>query len=894
MAATPGQKFGPYEVQAHVGEGGMGEVYRARDTRLNRSVAVKILPESMADDAARMHRFEQEARTVAALNHPNILSVYDVGVQDGTPYLVMELLEGETLRERLDRGPLGVRKSVEIGLQIAHGLAAAHERGIVHRDLKPENIFLTRDGHTKLLDFGLSKAMAVASAAKASGYMSDVTMQTVQTMATQPGVVMGTAPYMSPEQVRGEPIDHRSDIFSFGAVLYEMLSGRRAFSGDTAVETMTAILKSEPPDIDLEYTKVPPAMDRIVRHCLEKAPADRFQSARDLTFALGALSGSDSTVALRPQTAKARQISPWALVAAALVLITAAASAYYLANRRPPAHRMEFAIPVQSEIGQMAISSDGTMIAYVAIDDTTGEGAIYTQEVGTTAATRLSGTEGATYPFWSPDCMYVAFFANNKLKKISAYGGTPQVLASVQDGRGGSWSSKGVIVYAPDSGGPLWRVDADGTDAAPLTDKNFAQPGVSSHRWPVFLPDGEHFFFWAGDFSGSPDDKVSGIYFSSLSAPDARHLVELAISTPGYSRDHLFYVDHKGALVALPVDGAKGRVTGKPQVVAPQVGRHPSTYWGAFSVALNGTVIFHQGTGASLSQLVWYDRAGKELGRVGEPGLLANPTLSPDGQRLSFDVADAKGKNIDVYLYDLHGGTSTRFTFDPQEETTAVWSRDGKTIAFRSGSGTQNLRFKNSNGFESDRGVPTGLEGLADIMPNSFDPSDSHLLASALLNRGGSRLYLLPMPDGKAQPFLEGRGNQLAGQISPDGKWVAYQSDESGEWEVYISPFPNGGGKLQVSQSGGTQPRWRADGKEIFYMDFKGQLIAVPLNSEGSLSTGTPKALFQSLARTAVSSSDIFSYDVTPDGQRFLIDRYVKPASTPPISIILNSTGGNQ
>ena len=894
MAATPGQKFGPYEVQAHVGEGGMGEVYRARDSRLNRSVAIKILPESMADDAGRMHRFEQEARTVAALNHPNILSVYDVGVQDGTPYLVMELLEGETLRERLNRGPLGVRKSVEIGLQIAHGLAAAHERGIVHRDLKPENIFLTRDGHTKLLDFGLAKAMAAAATVTASGYMSDVTMQTVQALATEPGVVMGTAPYMSPQQVRGEPVDHRTDIFSFGAVLYEMLSGKRAFSGDTAIETMTAILKTDPPEIDVENAKVPPAMDRIVRHCLEKAPSDRFQSARDLTFALGALSGSDSTIALRPQTSKYREMSPWVFVIAAVVLIAAAAAGFYLANRKAPGHRMEFAIPVQSEMGHIAISPDGTMLAYVSIDENSGEGVIYTQEVGTTGATRLSGTEGATYPFWSPDDNYLGFFANNKLKKISVYGGAPQIVASVQDGRGGSWSGKGVIIYAPDSGGPLWRVDADGTDAAPLTDKNFLQPGVSSHRWPVFLPDGDHFFFWVGDFSGSPDDKVSGIYFSSLSNPDTRHLVELAISNPGYSRDHLFYVDRKRALVALPVDGKKGRVTGKPQIVAPQVGLHPSTYWGAFSVALNGTVIFHQGTGASLSQLVWYDRAGKEMGRVGEPGLLANPTLSPDGQRVSFDVADAKGKNIDVYLYDLQRNASTRFTFDPQEETTAVWSRDGKLIAYRSGSGQQNLRFKNSNGFESDHGVETGLEGLADIMPNSFDATDSHLLASGLLNKGGSRLYLLKLPDGKAKPFLEGRGNQLTAQVSPDGKWVAYQSDESGEWEVYISPFPNGGGKLQVSQGGGSQPRWRADGKEIFYLDFEGNVVAVPVNSEGSLSAGTSKRLFQSHARTAVSSSDLFSYDVTPDGQRFLVDRYVKPASIPDLSIILNSLAGNQ
>lgn len=351
MPLAAGEKFGPYEVQAHVGEGGMGEVYRARDTRLNRAVAIKVLPASMVADPSRMTRFEQEARTIASLNHPNILSVYDVGVHDGVPYLVMELLEGETLRERLNHGPLSVRKSVEIGLQIAHGLAAAHDRGIVHRDLKPENIFITRDGHTKLLDFGLAKANAVPAAAKASANMSDFTMQTaqtVQTLQTEPGVVMGTAPYMAPEQVRGEPVDHRADIFSFGAVLYEMLAGKRAFGGDTAVEIMTAILKTEPPELDLEQLKISPALDRIVCHCLEKRPADRFQSARDLTFALGALSGSESASALRAQTSHRHRVPLWTLLIAGLAVLALAAAALHSFLRSPQLPRMDFAIRLKA------------------------------------------------------------------------------------------------------------------------------------------------------------------------------------------------------------------------------------------------------------------------------------------------------------------------------------------------------------------------------------------------------------------------------------------------------------------------------------------------------------------------------------------------------------------
>jgi serine/threonine protein kinase/dipeptidyl aminopeptidase/acylaminoacyl peptidase len=887
MPVAAGVKLGPYEILAPVGEGGMGEVYRARDTRLNRSVAIKVLPEAIANDPDRMRRFEQEARTVAAINHPNILAVYDVGVQDGTPYLVTELLEGETLRERLDRGPVSARKSVEISSQIAHGLSAAHERGIVHRDLKPENIFLTKDGHTKLLDFGLAKATAAAAA---EGKASSLTMQTVQ---TEPGVVMGTAPYMAPEQVRGELVDYRADIFSFGAVLYEMLCGKRAFAGDTSVEIMTAILKTDPPEFNPEVTKVPPALDRIVRHCLEKDPADRFQSARDLTFALGALSGPESSQALRAPVVQSRSWLVWALGAAAILLLgILAISLYFHFREAPHSARMEFAIPVQDEVGHIALSPDGSMLAYVAVDENSGDGVIFVQPVGSPNATRLNGTEGATYPFWSPKNDYVGFFAQGKLKKIPATGGVPQVLASATHARGGSWGKKDVILYSPESGGPLWRVDADGTDAAPVTDKSFTVE--SSHRWPIFLPDGDHFLFWSGNFSESPNDHTSGIYLSSLTDRQQKRLVTLARSNPGYARNRLFYVDLKGALVQARMDTEIGEVSGKPQIVASQVGRHPSTYWSAFTVSQNGTVVFHQRTGSSQSQLTWYDRTGKELGHAGDVGILANPSISPDGNRVVFDVADPNAKNIDVWIYDLPRNASTRFTFDPAEETTGVWSRDGKTIAYRSASNDQILRLKNSTGFEADQGLAAPPPGVLDIIPNSFAMDDKQLLATGVITSGGSNLQVVSLSDKKVSPFLTGRGNKADGQISPDGKWVAYESDETGEWEVYISPYSGGGGKLQVSRGGGVEPRWRGDGKEIFYLDTKGNLVSVSVNSEGSLSTGAPTVLFQPHARATVSSSDLFSYDVTPDGKRFLVDRYVKPAQTPPLNIILHAVAGRE
>jgi eukaryotic-like serine/threonine-protein kinase len=886
MTVSAGTKLGPYQIVAAAGQGGMGEVYRARDTRLNRSVAIKVLPQAIAGDAERMQRFEQEARNIAALNHPNILAIYDVGVQDGTSFLVMELLEGETLRERLEHGGLPVRKAVEIGSQIAHGLAAAHERGIVHRDLKPENIFLTRDGHVKLLDFGLAKAQQ----ARASVGVQD---GTAVTMRTAPGIVMGTAPYMAPEQVRGEALDHRADIFSFGAVLYEMLSGQRAFAGESSVETMTAILKAEPPELDLTAMKISPGLDRIVRHCLEKKPGDRFQSARDLTFALGALSGSESVPALQAIRA-ARKQTRWIWAAAVIGILTAALIGYTAARSGAAAPRMDFAIPTEGEVTHLALSPDGSLLAYVSPDENTGEGLIHVQRVGSATANHLDGSDGASYPFWSPDGNYIAFFANGKLKKMAVSAGTPEVIAKAENGRGGSWGKNNVIIYAPNASGGLWRVNPDGSDAAPLTDK-LISTGETSHRWPVFLPDGEHFLFWAGDFNERPDDRHSGIYLSSLAAK-GKQLVVPAQSGFGYGQGHLFYLDDKYSLIAAPMDANKGKLLDRPQVIATQVGRNPSTYWAAFAVAGNGTVVYHHGAGAPLSQLTWYDRSGKESEHLGESAVMANPTLSPDGQRVAVDVADARDKNVDLWIYDLPRHTYTRFTFDPAEETNPTWSHDGKTIAYRSAVSEKIIHLKNADGLESARGVGA-QRAFSDSLPLSWTRDDNGIIvAEQPLNRG-SKLELLSLKDQSVSLAVAASGSQCQGQVSPDGKWLAYSSDESGDWEVYISPLPASGGKLQVSRGGGMEPRWRGDGKEIFYVSYAGQnkrLMSVAVSAEGGLSTGSPVPLFQMRGRAIVSSSDMFSYDVTRNGQRFLVNQYVKPAQVEPLNIVLNATGGQR
>jgi Tol biopolymer transport system component len=879
MALTSGTKLGPYEIVSPLGAGGMGEVYHARDTRLDRTVAIKVLPESLASDTDRLQRFEQEARVLSTLSHPNLLAIYDVGTQGGIHYLVSEFLEGQTLRERMSAGSLPQRKVREYALEIANGLAAAHDKRIVHRDLKPENIFITHDERVKILDFGLAKQSP--GIASRTGESATITSPT----PTTPGTVMGTVGYMSPEQVRGHAVDHRSDIFSFGAILYEMVAGKRAFKGESGVETMNAILKDDPPEMDAAQMKVSPALERIVRHCLEKSPANRFQSARDLAFALGALSGTESTAAVHPGLMPRKRLwVAWAGVGLALV---ATALVFLLRQGPPRAERLEFAIPVQGEVGHLALSPDGRMLAFVSPDEGSGANTLSVQRIGSSTAAVLPGTEGANYPFWSPDDAYVGFFADGKLKKVAAPGGTPQILAVTPNARGGSWGRNGII-YAPDAGGPLWRVNPDGGNAAPLTDKIFVDPPESSHRWPVFLPDGDHFLFWAGNFTNSVDDRTSGIYLSSLAAKNKTLLV-LTHSNLGYSSGYLYYVDARKALIATSMDVSNRRVAGEPRVFGEGVGFQPSTYWGAFTVAENGTVVYNASSGAALSVLTWYDRAGKELGRVGDPGVLANPTISPDGNLVAVDITDVRANNVDIWIDDPKRGTTSRFTFDPAEEVAGTWSRDGAVLAFRSSAGGTSVFLKKTHGLEPEKPI-VRLRGGDEIVPNSWSVDDREILCTSQPAGGGADLVLVPASGGKMVPFLASKASETSGQISPDGKWVAYASNESGDWEIYVTTFPGAAGKWQVSRGGGTEPRWRGDAKEIFYIGPKGMLTAVPVNGDGTFSTGTPAPLFQIHGRAPVSSTDLFTYDVTKDGKRLLVNRYVKPQHVAPLTVVLNAS----
>jgi Tol biopolymer transport system component len=853
----------------------MGEVYRAKDTRLGRSVAVKILPQSLSGDAERLRRFEQEARAVAALNHPNILALFDVGQHDGGPFLVSELLEGETLRAGLEGVGFPPRKAVDYGVQIANALAAAHERGIIHRDLKPENVFVTKDGHVKVLDFGLAKL--------AEGPTGDSEGVTRTGLNTARGVVLGTASYMAPEQVRGEETDPRTDIFSFGAVLYEMLSGTRAFRRDTAAETMTAVLKEEPSELSDPGRPVAPALDRIVRRCLEKKPEQRFQSAKDLSFALGALSGQESSAAMRAAVAGARlPARSWLWVPLALAGV--AAGTWWVAQRPRQAQRMEFVVPVPADlsVSHMALSRDGSMIAFVSPEEKTGLPMLYVQRIGSSNATQLSGTQGASYPFWSPDGATIAFFAGGKLQKIPSSGGSPQAIAVAPSARGGSWGKRDVIVYTPSAENIIWRVNPDGTGAARVTNVTAKE---NSHRWPVFLPDGNHFLYWAGDFANTVDDRLSGIYLSSLDQKE-RKLVVLCHSSAGYDSHNLYYADDQRRLVRVAFDPRTGTGSGGPIPVAGSVGVQPATFWATFAAAENGTLIYNASVGAALSVLTWVDRSGQEVGRVGEAAIMANPSLSPDGNRVAVDISDPKANNVDIWLENTSGSGSSRFTFDPSEEVVAVWSHDGTTIAYRGAYSGSTMVLKRANLLEREKGL-ISVSGLDDVIPNCFTPDDRQILYTRQTGNG-DYLELIPVAGGERKRFLESKGSQANGQISPDGKMAAYASDESGSWEVYATSFPGAAGKWQVSRGGGTEPRWRGDGREIFYIGPTGMLMAVPVTGENGFATGTPVPLFPPRVRAPISSTDVFAYDVAKDGKRFLVNRYVHTEHVP-LTILLNA-----
>ena len=879
-----GRRLGAYQVQALLGAGGMGEVYRARDTKLQRDVAVKFLPHAFTTDPERLSRFEREARVLAALNHPNIGAIYGFEEADGLRFLILELVDGPTLADRLAKGPLRVAGALIAARQIAEALEAAHEKGIVHRDLKPANIKLMLDGSVKVLDFGLAKVAADDAA---------LDLSQTPTMAmdqTRDGAIVGTVRYMSPEQASGKPADKRSDLWAFGVVLFEMLTGRSVFAGETMSHVLAAVLTAEP-DWTTLPAETPAPIRKLLRRCLEKDRKRRLESAADARLEI-----DDALSPSPPEAGVVRQQpawQKWATAASVLTVVIISVAVAVTNNLQPAARPMHFAIPVRGEVTQLAISNDGKFLAFVMPDETTGKNMLSVQAIGDQHAVPIVGTEGASYPFWSPDSQYIGFFAEGKIMKVRAGGGAVQLVVPVTlTARGASWGASNVIVYSQRAGGPLWRVNADGTGASVLTE-GLLTDDERSHRWPMFLPDGDRFLFWAGNFSTEGGVR-SGIYLSSLSARQKVFLVE-ARSNPGFAQDgYVFFVDGQGRLGMQAFDPDTGRVIGDLRVVADAVGFQPSSYFGAFAVSSGGTVVLNPTSAVSQSVLTWYDRAGKELGSVGSPGMIYNPSLSPDGQRVAADIADPKTSNLDVWTFDIKAGTSGRFTFGPLEEATPVWAPDGNRLAY--GSGDSGMEVKSTTGLEQEQVIakrPATRLALGGglVSPNSWAPNGEYVVTRVDgARQQPSYLAVHKIGEPTLSRLVASKGNHANAQISPDGKWLAYATDDSGGWNIFVTTFPGAIGKWQVSVGGGTEPRWRGDGKEMFYLDATGMLMAVPVGSGPTFSTGTAQPLFRVRSRAPISNTDVFSYDVLKDGSRFIVNRYLKPSSVPPLDILLNAT----
>jgi serine/threonine protein kinase/Tol biopolymer transport system component len=886
MALSPGTRVGPYELVAPIGSGAMGDVYRARDTRLNRDVAIKVLPPVFARDPDRLARFEREARAVAAINHPNILAVHDIGNADvidadhssvRASYMITELLDGDTLRARLAQGPLPLRKSMEVTIQIARGLSAAHDRGIIHRDLKPENIVLLRDGHVKILDFGLAKQ------SPDHGTRSD-DQQTVA--ATDAGTVLGTVGYMAPEQVRGEPADSRSDLFALGAVLYELVSGRRAFDRPTAAETMTAILREDPPDLAAHVAGLTPPLDRFVRHALEKNPSERFQSARDFAFALQAISDSASSGAVPVATGAAarrpirgRELAAW--IVAATLGATAATAIFWRPSPSPAATSpiIFTASPPWSDavLHSPSVSPDGTRIAFIVHRRT--EDAIVVRRLDGFQPQSLKGTTGARAGsvFWSPDGQAVGFFAGGKLKTLELASEKLEEIADAPSGYGGTWGLDGTILFSPDERAPIYRVNAKGGDVTQVTTLDPARHDMA-HRWPQFLPDGRHFVF----IPWTAGTVTRAIQLGALDGTPSRTLFE-SESAAIVAGNYLLYVrDVPSRFMAQAFNPDTLQLEGRPATVVAD--DNIDFNWASgnpLASASAGTLVYSTGKRRT-SQLTWFNRAGRALGTVGEPGVYFDPTLSPDGTMLAVEKGDVDRGSTDLWTVDLTRGAFSRLTSAAGFESVATWSPDDRRIAFSSDQAPPRMMVKNANGTGAEEVISESRS-----FPMDWSSDGRYLLF--MTDGGTTRMDIWVYDDQKktSVAFAASAFNERRPKFSPDGKWIAYVSDESRDSQVYARSFPDGAVKVQISNAGGTQPEWRRDGKELFYMAPDGMLMAVELLTAGA---GLVPGIAQPLFQTNDDESRVIrnQYAVSADGQRFLVMAPLLGPNVSPLIAVVN------
>jgi len=858
-----GYKLDQFEILELIGRGGMGDVYRGLDLRLKRDVALKVLPADFARNPARVMRFEREARAASALSHPNIVHVYQVGHTDGVYWIVSELVSGHSLRHLIERGALSVRQAIEVAIQIADGLAAAHAAGIVHRDLNPGNAMLTPEGRAKILDFGLAK----------SGHVIAGTNGTPAAGLTTPGLIMGTPGYMAPEQISGKPADARSDIFGLGVILYEMLSGKRAFNGDSTVEVMNANLKNDPAELP---PSVPPALQRIMNRCLEKEPARRFQSAADVGFAL--LAVSDAGMSLPPVTPKRGIWLKW-IAAAAAVAILIAAGVYWAGGTRPLSrHSLRLSLlPPQGTSFvdyNFAISPDGQRLAFIA-SGFDGKTNLWIRSLAASTAQQLTGTEKAMYPFWSADSGQIGFFAEGKLKTIDLSSGTIQIVCESPQVFGASWNDQGIILFVPADGGPIYKVRASGGSPEPVTKIT----GNEALRWPSFLPDGDHFLFFLNSAgSGQSGELVADdrIYVGSLSSTTKKGISAEMANNVQFAMGRIFFVRDR-SLMAQRFDTKRMQVTGMPELIArrelePDVAYSRS----GFSMSQNGVIVF-QSASDNISRLSWFDRGGKELDSIPTIGFSA-PSLSRNGTLLAASSDDdGNGKHV-IRLYDFARGSSTRLS-NGGSDLYPVFSPDAKFVAYTHNNA---IFVVPRDGSRNPEQLNRGQRSLV----NDWSSNGRYLIYMNFIAARPSELDILDFRDHSHTIYAE---SGAEAQFSPNGKWVAFSAPGSSSpnyFEVFVSPLPGPGGRVQISNGGGAQARWRGDGNELYYIDPDKRLMATSINTtNGKVVAGIPHVLFQT--RIVAPRLVLFQYAVSPDGERFLINS-LPAVGAAPLTVLAN------
>jgi eukaryotic-like serine/threonine-protein kinase len=873
---APSTRLGPYEVTAPLGAGGMGEVYRARDTRLDRDVAVKLLPPQLASNPQFRARFEREAKSVSALNHPHICAIHDVGSAtvggDELHYMVLELVDGESLAQRLTKGPLPLPDVLRLGAQIAQALDAAHRAGIVHRDLKPGNVMLTRAG-AKLLDFGLA-----ARPGDGPGVVAvESSLHTEARPLTEQGTIVGTFQYMAPEQLEGQAADARTDIFGLGALLYEMATGRRAFEGKTRTSLIAAIVSSEPPPISSVQGMSPPALDHVVRKCLEKDPEDRWQSARDVAAELAWVAEGGSRAGLPGIVGARRRVREglaWTIAGLAGLAAIGFGAAW--ARRAPkPAAVVRFEIRNPEGIldaGPPVLSPDGRMIAF-STTDATGKRSIWLRPLDGLESRQIPGSETALRPIWSPDSRSIAFMAGGKLRRVAVAGGPVQTIGDAQYGADGSWGPRGSILFDGRGIDPIWVIEAGGGVRKPLITPDTAK-GERGAGWPAFLPDGRHFLHHLMMANSEENVLRVGDLDTGQTRTIMKSASQVVYAPPGY----LLFVRDR-SLVAQRFDVSALELRGDPVPISEGLGIGDLGLV-AISASTTGALAYRPGLAAQ-RRLVWIDRKGQETPALEEERQYADVWPSPDSSRLAFDVADNDNAG-DIWIRDFARGTTTRFTFDPALEFAPVWSPDGKRIAYSLERKRWDLYWKDAAG----TGEPELLvESTEDKYVCDWSRDGTTLVFASRGEQNWDLWAMRVTGDRKPFPVRKTKFSELNAALSPDGRFLAFQSNESGPYEIYVQEFPEARSKWQISPSGGRDPQWRADGRELFFRSLDARVMAVPIEKGPGFAAGTPQALFQARFSPITARS---LYRPSPDGQRFLVNTPRKGDATAPAVVVLN------